>query len=146
MEPQAAFVGVTERDVVLALMRVETDLQRALRQRPDRTENATIWSSTVSTLLMELARGRLYLERLQHALGAAALKSEVWDRSTAPHAAGWHYIRLEAGAYPACVCCLAEHGPAMNRRGISYCLPCWGARQVRDVCDHAEIAAEEKAS
>lgn len=74
MEPRAAFVGVTERDAALALLRVETDLQRTLQQRPAESENHRDWSSTVSNLLIELARGRLYLERLQELVGS---KGEV---------------------------------------------------------------------
>ena len=59
---------VTEREAALALLRIRADLRQAFRQTPRTAEERYAWSSGISGLLIEVARGRLYLSRLREAL------------------------------------------------------------------------------
>jgi hypothetical protein len=59
--------GVSEREAAIALLRLKADLVETLGQPPKHPEAMPAWSRGVSTLLIEAARGRLYLLRLRDA-------------------------------------------------------------------------------
>ena len=68
--------GVTERDAARALLRIEEDLHRTLMAPPAGDNQRDVWVDTVSALLIEQARGRLFLERLRH-------RAAYWDAAAA---------------------------------------------------------------
>ncbi|HVA22896.1 MAG TPA: hypothetical protein VMW62_00720 [Chloroflexota bacterium] len=58
----------TQRDAVAALLRVQSDLRRTLLQQPEAAGELETWRNAISMLLLESARGRLFLSRLQPSL------------------------------------------------------------------------------
>ncbi len=54
-----------ERDTVAALLHIQVELSRTLRQRPETLGERRAWRSAISTMLIEAARGRVYLSELQ---------------------------------------------------------------------------------
>ena len=57
----------THRETVAALLRIQADLQRTLLRQRETDNEREAWCNAVSTLLLESARGRLFLSRLQPA-------------------------------------------------------------------------------
>jgi hypothetical protein len=49
----------------MALLQVQSDLHRLLLQRPESAAERRAWRAGVSVALIEAARGRLYLSRLE---------------------------------------------------------------------------------
>jgi len=68
MEMKAESVYASERLAVQALLQVQEDLRRTLLRRSEWPGGLDSWVETVSMLLVEVARGRVYLERLQRAM------------------------------------------------------------------------------
>jgi hypothetical protein len=55
----------SERETVAALLRIQVELSRTLRQRPQTAEERRVWRSAISTMLIEVAQGRLFLSEVQ---------------------------------------------------------------------------------
>ncbi len=51
-----------ERDTVCALLQIQRDLERLLAQKPETDEERRAWCDGVSTALLEMARGRVFLQ------------------------------------------------------------------------------------
>ena len=51
---------------------------------------------------------------------------------------GWEPVTLGVAVPRSylCLCCLSFKGPGLSRAGLSYCLPCWSARQSGKLCSH----------
>lgn len=58
-------VSATERDAVAALLHIQMDLSRTLRQQPRSPAERLAWRDAISTMLIEAARGRVYLADMQ---------------------------------------------------------------------------------
>lgn len=69
--------GSGEREAALALLRIKADLRQTLLRRPEGPDQTLAWSSGISSLLIEAARGRLYLSRLREALGEPAYPTSL---------------------------------------------------------------------
>ena len=70
----------TEREAVMTLLQVQGDLQHMLQQNPRTAVERRAWRAGVSELMIEIARGRLYLSRLRRrAARAGSVDSDSQD-------------------------------------------------------------------